>query len=343
MSSQSDIDYWISSTDDTITFQRAWLAATVLVLYDTLVTLGREIDAVWVRRPCWSGILYIFSRHFTTLSLLVVVPPLHTAHGYASFNTLSELFGICSYLSWAAFSAWRLYALADHTLSLALVVLALTSAYSMPNVYFIIFWKAAASPEPINCSGSLTVYPSLYDAREFYSPYFTGELIVIIATIRKTFSIHARRAGYNDPRGSIGRVLLENGIACFCIPTALNIIVFVSGFVSGRTAYTALANYTGVFRDGITSILISRYLLELASFRVHAVERAAAGAWDPDAFGGIMSTGIPSFHNNSLLRTEILIDDTGPGLGESEGAATTTAAGTATVEACGSDAGRSEV
>ncbi|KAI0713066.1 hypothetical protein C8T65DRAFT_829115 [Cerioporus squamosus] len=71
-------------------------------------------------------------------------------------------------------------------------------------------------------------------------------------------------------RHSIAEVLLTNGVLCFSIPLVLNAITLALTFVGYDNkdgAIMTIGQCVICYRDVITSILISRFLLDLGAFR----------------------------------------------------------------------------
>ncbi|KAI0753791.1 hypothetical protein C8Q74DRAFT_339066 [Fomes fomentarius] len=66
----------------------------------------------------------------------------------------------------------------------------------------------------------------------------------------------------------LSEVLFNNGVACFAVPLVLNVITLAFTLVNTQIARSA-HNCLIVFRDALTPILISRFLLDLGAFGAH--------------------------------------------------------------------------
>ncbi|KAI0713052.1 hypothetical protein C8T65DRAFT_829112 [Cerioporus squamosus] len=190
-----------------------------------------------------------------------------------SCDSLPIFEGVCTmlpYLSWAVFSAFRVYALTDCNKCLATLVFILHATFLVPDVYENAAFQNVNLPAPYYCSrasppGSI-VMPLLLATR---AASLLGEAIVVGVTITKTYG-WLSVARDMTRRRPIAEVLLTNGVLCFSIPLLLNALTLALTFVglnhSDGTALTIGQCVIG-YRDVITSILISRFLLDLGTCR----------------------------------------------------------------------------
>ncbi|TFK84809.1 hypothetical protein K466DRAFT_212854 [Polyporus arcularius HHB13444] len=97
-----------------------------------------------------------------------------------------------------------------------------------------------------------------------------GEAIVLAITIVK---LRRGPLTCRDPtqRRSIAEVVLTNGVLCFSIPLFLNTLIVsltIAGYDDGSSTSLIMGQCIVPFRDAITSILISRFLLDLGSLSI---------------------------------------------------------------------------
>ncbi|KAI0691623.1 hypothetical protein C8Q76DRAFT_255345 [Earliella scabrosa] len=98
-----------------------------------------------------------------------------------------------------------------------------------------------------------------------------GESIVLGWTLKKTGWKRSTRAAAvlgNGCTQTLSDVLLNNGIACFAVPLALNAVTLALDIVA-TDASLMVGQCIVSFRDALTTNLISRFLLDLGAFGTH--------------------------------------------------------------------------
>ncbi|EJF63570.1 hypothetical protein DICSQDRAFT_134132 [Dichomitus squalens LYAD-421 SS1] len=114
------------------------VSALVLFAYDYLITLHSEVVLFWMpRRFNGASILFALNRYLTMMVQILGLVPLPSSFQRAvSDSTAFLVLGPLQYLSWAAFSALRTYALCAtrYRLVISIAVFALSSVPLIINM-----------------------------------------------------------------------------------------------------------------------------------------------------------------------------------------------------------------
>ncbi|RDX56399.1 hypothetical protein OH76DRAFT_1369021 [Lentinus brumalis] len=248
-----------------------YVAAVGLLLHETCITLDREVRHVWRRKHSAATWIYILNRYLV-LSLYFVNLAMSLGAGDASCRVLvraSQVLSILPYIVWAAFSGLRVYAIISPGWHISALIVCLSlvpiGTYIFRDVHETVF----GSPSSGECITS-TTYPFDLDARLTAigrACLIMSDLLVLSVTWRKTYGI-VRLASKHSVNSSfsVTTILLRDGSAYFTIWTILNTLHIVG-------AYVQAIEYITIFTDAVTSILVSRFVLNL---------RDAASGTTPD-------------------------------------------------------------
>ncbi|KAM5541487.1 hypothetical protein V8D89_004677 [Ganoderma adspersum] len=159
--------------------------------------------------------------------------------------------------------SFRAYALSGRNIVIGGLVLILNTGFVVVTIYP---WAVTTiSPD---CNFQLPQSHALtigYVHTEIISRAgsLLAEAIIIALTLKK--SMASLKAAW-APSKSFVEMLLLNSVLCFSIPLVLNAIVlaaYVTKTPDNATISAAVLDLVRAFRDPITSILVSRFLLEL--------------------------------------------------------------------------------
>ncbi|KAI0082851.1 hypothetical protein K474DRAFT_1767614 [Panus rudis PR-1116 ss-1] len=264
------------------------LAATVVLLYDTILAAPVEIHCIWQRK--WSGVtfLYAFIRYSTLLATAwrflsdVYVPPQANAL-YLTGNILI-LFSVTSV---AVFDCLRVWAISDRNWKPAVVVFLLSMvppaidiyADALPSSFIVTHgdagstgcWYTGEVPSYPYCR-----YPSL-QPREFIRlalclcqilvgvfsrlAAVLADIMILGVTLHKTWGLY-RRTQELSIRTEIYSLLVTTGIIQFLMLLALNIVSMVFDVLSITTVTTKVSQAL-VLAEVLSAIIICRFLLDL--------------------------------------------------------------------------------
>ncbi|RDX42338.1 hypothetical protein OH76DRAFT_115569 [Lentinus brumalis] len=199
--------------------------------------------------------------------------------------------GVCTmlpYFAWAVFSAFRAYALTDHNLWLATLVFILNVTFLVPDVYEYAGFDNVNLPAPYNCSrafppGAILKPRSVgnpchhstwrsYRARDNHSEATTRAV-----DLSGLYTASFDRGSSSNQRGSLLQhpIISEHPDRCAYDRSACVLSSLISltdspfqGYDDGSTTSLIMGQCIVFFRDAITSILISRFLLDLGSLSV---------------------------------------------------------------------------
>ncbi|KAI9070164.1 hypothetical protein FKP32DRAFT_1682629 [Trametes sanguinea] len=251
------------------------LSATALLLYDWALTLDRESRLVWSQRKGPAGLLYMLGRLVTPISYLASMLLWAPVSDERCRQVIlaEQVTGLLPYVFWGVFSSFRAHALSARNWALAATVLLLALVPVGLNSYIYYYSQAANYAPPIGCEelydgpNTSTVFISIisYCSR---GSIVLAECIVIVLTWREaglSFSCSAEHGqtsvrSVRKPR-SIRDVLFLNGSVCFGASLAMNALTL--GLLGAGDNADQAVELFAYFRDAITSILASRFLLDL--------------------------------------------------------------------------------
>ncbi|KAI0746558.1 hypothetical protein C8Q80DRAFT_779020 [Daedaleopsis nitida] len=271
------------------------VAARALFLWDYFVTFDREVQYIWGSRMSAASGLFILNRYLNLLISimdLIVQAPFLTPKRYSSISVtlasadislsschplvrLNQSLSLLATLVVALFVTLRVYATWSRDWRPALPVLVL--ALVTPGVYLYTTIRGEPIPAPrpsVGCAIQRNIDAELFSviARHAYSMAYTEYLsqvvileratttaydfLVLLFTLMKTAAV--RRAALSlDLHPNIKALLLRDGTVYFLLLLVMNLaqIIFAAK-VPGT-------NWISFFTPPITSILITRFLLNL--------------------------------------------------------------------------------
>ncbi|KAJ8489209.1 hypothetical protein ONZ51_g3053 [Trametes cubensis] len=257
--------------------------------------------------------------------------------GTGRFITVLE---VLPYIIWAAFSSLRAYALSSRNLPIGLLIFLLSLVPAGVNAYFFSTFSFIELPAPSNCTALSDITAQLsktYVVAVVAVPYvvcsqfcafssthpsnqtllsrrrvtivsraslMAADTLVIVVTWASTYRIgkasRDARLGF-----SFGTLLLRDGTIYFVVLVAMNVVHMTLNVIKPND-FVQQASYVTVLENPITSILVSRFILNL-----RAVDHRGGGGGgmrtdtaDDTLRGHALSTS-PSF-----VRSDFLHDST---------------------------------
>ncbi|KAI0753787.1 hypothetical protein C8Q74DRAFT_338795 [Fomes fomentarius] len=226
--SSSDYADIISYVASILPYELCLFSGTAILLYDTLITLDVEVEVVWTRKLSILGLLHVFNRYTAIVAFI---------------EALILLFPVSDSMP-RIFSAFRMFALTNRNIPLTTLVFLLNASYLLPDLYNDAHTRYVNDAPPYGC-------------------YQSGARDNTIVSC--TLGITGRLAPWRckcRPR-TIVWILCKNGIACFIFPLVMNAVTLALNVVTEGAA--SMGQCIIVFRDAITTILISRFLLDLGT------------------------------------------------------------------------------
>ncbi|KAI0770471.1 hypothetical protein C8Q74DRAFT_1275610, partial [Fomes fomentarius] len=273
------------------------VSATAVLLYDIILTWRIEVEVVWRHKPGLMAILHIFNRYIQVigyaLALLSFVPRSNqSCHLIAGFQAV---FTFLPYFSWAVFSAFRAHALSNHSVPVAILVFLLSAMYVVPDLYLDRNSKFVSGPPLSRCMQNVnddTAYHVvLHLIWVAQGSMIFADSIVLVLTLRKLYRGHPNlRLGCQCD--GISEVLFTNGLVCFIVPMLLNLTTLALRTKYMQTTLGPVGQCVAVFRDALTTNLISRFLLDLGMLRHREHEM------DNSEWGGVLTSHFSSALSN---------------------------------------------
>ncbi|KAI0359561.1 hypothetical protein OH77DRAFT_1420084 [Trametes cingulata] len=234
-----------------------------LLAFEYVITLDREVRLVWGRKATGATVLFVLNRYwlfFQYITQVITTYPLSQSVSTNSGSYVCEVVGYMVIVGnggppfiWAAFSTLRGYALSGRKWWVAPLIFAFYIPDIVVNcIYYSKLAPVALAP-PFNCllSNGLPEITWIHFTIAGRVCLIAGDLLVLLITWRSTFGI-TRAAKVAKVQMSLTNAILKDG-ACLLILNVVNIVV---NAVPNDSAVSA-------FQDPITSILVSRFLLNL--------------------------------------------------------------------------------
>ncbi|TBU35903.1 hypothetical protein BD311DRAFT_648190 [Dichomitus squalens] len=239
--SQEELQDLVSYLVATEIFNFTDLAVFVVILYEYLITVDREVHFAWGRKLSWARCVFLLNRYLTILVYLVVLGPL-----LPTVNTFNSL----TYFH-RAFAGIRIYAISARNRVVTVIVVALALVPAVTNAYVSTLTPVAVTPQ--GCMGSMNLSIITWTT----SCMILSDAIVIIVTWIKTWST-IRAAERLNVKMSFTNLVLKEGMLYFSIALSLNIVQIIFDFVEVDD-FSLILPFLNMF----TPILISRFFLDL--------------------------------------------------------------------------------
>ncbi|TBU23787.1 hypothetical protein BD311DRAFT_703315 [Dichomitus squalens] len=245
-------------------------AGIALLLYDTFLTLDREISFMWARGRVRMIMLLFVIRHVQLASYLFNI--LWTSYNSVSsqvctwLTPLSSIASIIPYIGWAAFLGWRAYALSTSNLFVGILVFCCSASFAIPALFTTVAQSSIYVAAIPGCNSGwripvqegTKVLARLLDVSRPLA--VLADLIVLTLTWLKTQETWLSLRNSKHSR-SLPVVLLENGFVCFFVSTSLHI----ASWAILLRAEVLVGQYLSTIRDAVISVLLSRFILDLSS------------------------------------------------------------------------------
>ncbi|TBU60035.1 hypothetical protein BD310DRAFT_848350 [Dichomitus squalens] len=276
------------------------IAATVVFLYDSMITTGEENRCFWGRKITGAAILFWLNKYMTALFL---VWDLATGPSISNKSCARSIRGDAAieYLTFivlAAFTAIRVYAL-RRSLTLCAITAGLSLVPLGTNFANFRLGLTGENIFPFGCTEINNVSINLAQMFTIISRscVIAADCLAIGVTwFTLGLQYPAHRGGVL--KGSIARVLLMDGTVYFLILGVLNSLHLAFTLLSISVAALQPVSVVTEFTTPLSAILVSRFLLHLQSASLRAV-------------GSVPSSQILSLHLDRSLVFERVVGSLG--------------------------------
>ncbi|RDX48216.1 hypothetical protein OH76DRAFT_1312760, partial [Lentinus brumalis] len=241
-----------------------------ILAYDYLLTFPREVRFVWSRKFSPATTLFLLNRYIIILlyfvdliTLFPIIPSVggkSPCQGVGKFIVVLEIF---PYIIWAAFSGLRTYALSQRNAFIGLFVFILSLVPAGINAYFLSTFTFVNLDPPSNCTAFSDITADLSKQLTIASrtSIIAADVFVIAVTWWNTYGI--RKLSRHARLGtSFGTLLLRDGTIYFIVLLAMNVVHMTLNTVKPNNLVQQ-ASYVTILENPITSVLISRFILNL--------------------------------------------------------------------------------
>ncbi|KAI9063139.1 hypothetical protein FKP32DRAFT_1572420 [Trametes sanguinea] len=247
------------------------IAAFALIFYEYIITIDREIALIWNRKLTGATILFILNRYLALLKYPIYIVGLQSvsdevwALAVWAVNILAMLLELLPYFVWLSFSTLRVYAISRQNWRLALLVAVPGCMPLASNIYLYTQGSTANYPLPIGCVWLDTIPVNIDNRCASHRRHWLliatrtsailTDVLVLITTWWQTYSLR-RLAVQANMQVSLATLLVRDGTIYFLVLLAMNTF-HIAFSLTGRFTYTI------TFEEPLTTILISRFLLNL--------------------------------------------------------------------------------
>ncbi|KAI0737628.1 hypothetical protein C8Q80DRAFT_1212276, partial [Daedaleopsis nitida] len=280
-----------------------------LLAYEWLITVGQEVELFWKAPLTGATILLALNRYILLLaSVLGFISP-RSLFSCTFITWLSFSLQVSIYVPWAAFSAMRAYALSGRQRCVTALVLVFSGIPVIANLLQV-YWAKAIIDPIYGCQLGSDMSETLDTATMTVTVASRSSLIIadamIIAitwlTIYQTVKLSTGPGLQAGSSSSFSRVFLVNALSSLCrILLALNILDFVTVVLQIKSILGG--SYLIQIVDTLTSILISRFLLDLQAVRKRTHHQSSL---DP-ASSSIIFDRVMGAINSELQQSDLQI------------------------------------
>ncbi|KAI0323966.1 hypothetical protein GY45DRAFT_1263739, partial [Cubamyces sp. BRFM 1775] len=272
-----------------------------LIFYEYAITFSKEVRLIWRRRITAASVLFFLNRYVMiadNIVTLISYPAMsdRVSTECSALAWIDVVLNLLPYFIWNVFSTMRVYAISGRDWRIAVLVCILMLGPIVSNIYNIPFEFPINMPPPYNCSFDNSVSLATHNI----VPLMTADAIIIIVTWWKTYGF---KKSADDARvaTSLVDLLLRDGTIYFGTMIILNSLHIMMNYV-------AKVSFLGDVADVLTSILISRFIMNLRDIdlaetgQISRSEPDGPGSWHatPDLSSGGGQGGPIMFASNFL-------------------------------------------
>ncbi|KAI0806690.1 hypothetical protein C8Q74DRAFT_1442691 [Fomes fomentarius] len=270
MSNQSDVSEIVIGYQSFITSNYCAVAAIGLYLYECVITGVEEVHYFW--RGKWTGanVLFFWNR---IIFLFTLVYSTYTSFGPIADKSCDAVVKVgvvaflLPYVPWAAFSSLRAFALSRSWI-LASVIFLLSMVPFCGSLTEFRFNIGGVVDPMFGCLGFDTESEHTFKMLTIATriSVITADVLLILVTWIKF------PRGSRLPEQSFGYVLYRDGTIYFVSLLLLNVMHLVLTVVEVEDPYSNVLSFT----QPLTTILVSRFLLNLQAANAKAVDHTSS-------------------------------------------------------------------
>ncbi|RPD57220.1 hypothetical protein L227DRAFT_578128 [Lentinus tigrinus ALCF2SS1-6] len=241
-------------------------AASVVFIYEYIITFGTEVELFWTQPKTGATMLFLLNRgivmFFTWYDMITnfLTQP-SSIQSCADVVKTTLVFEVLQYIPWAAFSSLRAFAIA-RSWPLSILVFALSIVPVAINLADFAFDFGGVLIPPFGCVSTDTVSVELALRFTIASRacLIAADALLILLTWRKLY----RGDANTREKGGFVHVLLRDGTIYFLVLVVQNILHLTLTLLSISTVLqNQNVSVVALFTEPLTAILVSRFLIDL--------------------------------------------------------------------------------
>ncbi|KAI0357258.1 hypothetical protein OH77DRAFT_1422819 [Trametes cingulata] len=267
-------------------------AEAAVIFHEYLITLDSEIRLIWRRKITGASVLFMLNRYIFVFQNAITVTS-YWPLPVTACNVLGWMdivLNLIPYFIWNAFSTLRVYALCGRDWRLASLVSLLMIGPIFGNLYNIPTMKPDDMAQPYNCSVDNGVSLAMHNRLVLISrcSLIAADSIVLAVTWWKTYRLKKAADAANVKTSIVDLLLRDGAKSSFPHSTmlVLNVLHILINFVEQ-------VSFMGDISDVLTSILVSRFIMNLRDLDTEETSQTTRGTILFNASGFVQSMGEP--------------------------------------------------
>ncbi|RPD73164.1 hypothetical protein L226DRAFT_614402 [Lentinus tigrinus ALCF2SS1-7] len=271
MSSMDDAATLIAEYSDLRLSNYVGIVASVVFLYECIITIGGEVELFWFAKWTGATVLYLLNRYIVGFYSLYILATSFVAISQASCDAsikFVRVISVMQYLPWAAFSALRALALSQ-SWPLATLIFLLSCLPVGVNMAQFHFNLGGVVIPVYDCVGTYDMPPWLMPTLTVISRscLIVADIMVITITWRR---LHGPNIGRS--KLTFAHVLRRDGIIYFICIAVLNALHLALTELSTLDEPLENSSLVTDFTEPLTGILVGRFLLHLQAANRKALD-----------------------------------------------------------------------
>ncbi|KAH9850484.1 hypothetical protein C2E23DRAFT_887375 [Lenzites betulinus] len=255
-------------------------AEGAVIFHEYALTFESEVRLIWRRKITGASIIFFLNRYIMLFQNAITIASYWPWSNPDVFAYRDLILNVLPYLVWNAFSTLRVYALSGRDWRIAALVAFIMLSPFVSNVYNLPAQKPDNMPQPYGCSVDNALTVAVHSKLTLIRctvvlgsrvPLIVGDSIVLAVTWWKTYKIK-KEAELAHVQTSLVDLLLRDGTLYFGTMLLMNLLHILINFI-------VRVSFLGDIADVMTSVLVSRFIMNLRDADTAEINAGAVGTW----------------------------------------------------------------